>query len=548
MKQVYPSIFKRLLRFLIIPIILWQSLVASAQSLDVPLGDELYREVYDFIDRMVARQVTTKVFKNTRPYSNAEVAQALIELEKKVEEGNVKLSKIERRRLYQLLPLQQKTRNPPTNASALFKDRLFGEHSHLFITRGDKHRFYVDFGVGENLRRRETKEGKTDNATLFRPTVGGQIRDNFAFYSDLKVYYIGSAVDKDFPKTEARIAQYPVKSKTGALTTYYMKFKLPWFELFLGKDNLHWGPGRHGALLLSENPLPMNMIKLTARYYPIKFQAVTGTLGSDIARKYLSGHRVELNLFEKLRLGVAEVIVYDERFETIYLNPVQIYTVTEIPAKVVSGESKESPDNTLISGDFELALVRNLELYGEILIDDFRPFAYGLRSYRNWASKFGVLLGCYYVDPLSLENTDFRVEYAFINQYTYTHTPPVTAYTHFDSIIGHKIGTDADNLWVNLRHWFTPNFTASLSYELERHGEGNVNKPHSPDAPSDDEWEFLSGVTESTQSIILSASYNLIGKCSATLEYTHSWVKNASNQVGKKTQKDQVILSGQYRF
>ena len=537
--------------FLIILIILGQCSICFAQLLEVPLGDELYREVYDFIDRMVAHQAVTKVFKNILPYSNADVAQALIELDKRVKEGHIKLSEIEQRRLNQLLSLlslQQQKKNSPTRPLALLKNRLFSEHSHLFITQGDKHRFYADFGVGENLRIRETDEEKTAYATLFRPTVGGQIRDDFAFYSDLKVYYLGVAADKDFPKTEARQRQYPVKSETAALTTYYMKFKLPWFDVFLGKDNLHWGPGRHGALLLSENPLPMNMVKLTARYYPVKFQAVTGTLGSDIARKYLSGHRVELNLFEKLRLGVSEVIVYGERFETIYLNPVQIYTVTEIPAKIVSGESKESPDNTLISGDFELALVRNLELYGEILIDDFRPFSYGLRSYRNWGSKFGLLFGFYYVDPFSLPDTDFRVEYAFINQYTYTHTPPVTAYIHFDSIIGHQIGTDADDLWFNLRHWFTPNFTMSLGYELERHGEGDVNKSHPSGAPDDDEWEFLSGVTESTHSIILSASYNLIGKYSVALEYTHFWITNALNQDGVSDTNNQVLLSGQYRF
>jgi hypothetical protein len=537
--------------FLIILIIFWQCSICFAQLLEVPLGDELYREVYDFIDRVVARQDVTKVFKNILPYSNADVAQALIELDKRVKEGHVKLSEIEQRRLNQLLSLLSLQPHPllPLSTSGEgVGGRGFSEHSHLFITQGDKHSFYADFGVGENLRIRETDEEKTAYATLFRPTVGGQIRDDFAFYSDLKVYYISAAVDKDFPKTEARIAQYPVKSKTGALTTYYMKFKLPWFDVFLGKDNLHWGPGIHGALLLSENPLPMNMVKLTAQYYPVKFQAVTALLGSDIARKYLSGHRVELNLFEKLRLGVAEVIVYGERFETIYLNPLQIYTVTEIPAKVVSGESKESPDNTLISGDFDLALVRNFQLYGEILIDDFRPFAYGLRSYRNWGSKFGLLSGFYYVDPFSLPNTDFRVEYAFINQYTYTHTPSVTAYTHFDSIIGHQIGTDADDLWLNLKHWFTPNFTASLSYELERHGEGNVNKPHPSGAPDDDEWEFLSGVTESTHSITLGASYNLIGKYSATLEYTHSWIKNTNHQVGVNDTNNQVLLSGQYRF
>jgi len=229
---------------------------------------------------------------------------------------------------------------------------------------------------------------------------------------------------------------------------------------------------------------------------------------------------------------------------------VQIYTVTEIPSKIIKGEAKETPDNLLISGDFDSVVLRNVELYGEILIDDFRPFAYGLRSYRNWGSKFGLLFGFYYVDPFSLPDTDFRFEYAFINQYTYTHKYPINTYTHYDSIIGHKIGTDADVLWLNLKHWFAADIAASLTYELERHGEGNVNKPHEGNkgASDNDEWEFLSGVAESTHSICLGVSYNSIGKCSLALEYTHFWIKNADNQTGVNKTKDQVILSGQYRF
>jgi predicted porin len=75
-----------------------------------------------------------------------------------------------------------------------------------------------------------------------------------------------------------------------------------------------------------------------------------------------------------------------------------------------------------------------------------------------------------------------------------------------------------------------------------------VNKPHPSGARDDDEWEFLSGVTESTHSISLGASYNLIGKYSATLEYTHSWIKNADNKNGINESNNQVLLSGQYQF
>ena len=528
-------------------ILLFQSSNISAQSLfDVSLGDELYREVYDFIDRMITRQAAVKVFKNTLPYSHAEVVQVLIELDRKVKEGRLKLSRIEQRKLERYLQLFSENSRISHSSS-----KLKSKNTHLFQTEGEKHHFAIDFGVGEDIVSRKAAENKTAYATSFRPTALGQIRDDFAFYSDLKVYYMGAVKFPDIPKIERRIQQVPKETSTGALTTYYVKFKLPWFEVFFGKDNLHWGPGRHGALLISENPLPMNMFKLTAQYQPIKFQSVAGILSSELDRKYLSGHRLELNLWNRLRMGVAETIIYGKRFEAVYLNPVQIYTTTEIPGKFVDENYiEESPDNLLISGDLDIVVKRNLEFYGELLIDDFRPFGYGLRSYRNWGSKFGILLGSYYTDPFSLPDTDFRIEYAFINQYAYTHKYPINTYTHYDSIIGHHIGTDADDLWLNLKHWFTPNFLMSLGYELERHGEGNVNKHHEgkKDARDNDEWEFLSGVTESTHSIIIGASYNLIGKYSAALEYTHSWIKNTSNQSGVNENNNQFLLSGQYRF
>ena len=97
MKQPNGSIVGQLLRLLVVSIIiiLWQSIIASAQLIDVPLGDELYREVYDFIDRMIARQAVTKVFKNSLPYSRGEVIQILTELDRKVNQGNLKLSRVE---------------------------------------------------------------------------------------------------------------------------------------------------------------------------------------------------------------------------------------------------------------------------------------------------------------------------------------------------------------------------------------------------------------------------------------------------------------------
>jgi len=118
----------------------------------------------------------------------------------------------------------------------------------------------------------------------------------------------------------------------------------------------------------------------------------------------------------------------------------------------------------------------------------------------------------------------------------------------------------ADNLWLNLKHYFTANFAMLLEYQLERHGEGNVNKPHPSGAPDDDEWEFLSGVTESTSSLSLALafSYTSVGKYFTNGEYTYSRIKNArsnarlrlnaENQPGVNRTTQQFILRGSYRF
>ena len=550
--------------------------VFANSLLDISLSDEHYREVYDFIDRMVAKKAVGGIVKNTRPYSRGEVAAALVTLAKKVDAGDANLSKIERKRLMRLVHLFA-VNSPYPNTSKSNENP--GEY--LLQMRGEDYRFGVSLEAGEiyntvsgGIDTRSCpsgasagnwevacqnlgKERKTGYITLLRPTVIGQIKDSFAFYSDLKFYILAGDRFPDIPKTEGVRYQPGTDFSTAALTTFYGKFKLPWFELLLGRENLSWGPGRHGSLLISDNPLPMDMMKLSAWYKWVKFHAFTGILGSDIENKYISGHRLEFNLWDRISLGIAETMVHAERFDITFINPFQIYTVTGMLPKSVEGESIVSPDNGLDSADIDVLLLKNLEIYGELMIDDFQP-EFGLRSPFHWGSKWGILFGFYYIDPFSLPDTDVRVEYAFVNQYAYTHDPMNTTYTHYYSVIGHHIGADADNLFVDIRHHFTDKLQMAVSYELKRHGEGNVNKPHPQDAPWEEEWEFLSGVTESTNSLSLGLSYATIGQYFALrrsralffadLKYTASWVKNISNKLNENNTRHQFILEGSYRF
>ncbi|MCH8289742.1 hypothetical protein IH992_01375 [Candidatus Poribacteria bacterium] len=500
----------------------------TSPLLNVPLDDPMVQEVYQFVDRVVLKYQLKGLLKNQRPYTHGKVSKILDQLRV----GNFPLTPIERKRLARLT-------------------RYFSaESSPLLTAKGEDYRFDFNLELGQiNTHRTNPADPSgTEYAWQTRPIVRGGIRDDFAFSTDLRFYLITNTVLPNTVRVEVEANKSGENFITAGLVPAYAKFKLPWFELLIGKDNLSWGPGRHGNLLLSANPLPMDMIQIQAQYGKVGFQAFTAIAESSHGQKILSGHRLDLNLWDRVNLGIAEtVVIGEENFELRFLNPFTVYTVTELSGGGILDEPvKTSLGNTLISGTMELRIFRNLALYGELMIDDFQP-RYGLNSYRNWASKFGLQLGVQLVDPLSIDNTDLRIEYAFINQFAYTHIRPVNEYTHFDRLIGHEIGSDADDLWVDFKYWVTDTIAAGVTYELLRNGEGDVTKSHPYDG-SDEPWEFLSGITQSTHAFSVEGQYHAIGGFIVKGEYTFSHITNLNHRKGIQDNQHEVILTALYRL
>ena len=271
------------------------------------------------------------------------------------------------------------------------------------------------------------------------------------------------------------------------------------------------------------------MIKLQATYDPVTFTAFTGVLedmAEDINDKYISGHRVEGYFWNRFGFGLSEVVVYGNRFEPGYLNPVNIYLINEQPISRADGRVPGSGDNVLMSVDMRLRPIDNFEIYGELMVDDGNPAA----NFKHWDTKFGILGGIYLTDPFGIADTDFQAEYAFINQYAYTHVNPVNVYKHFTTPIGHQIGSDADNLWLELRRRWTDRLETVFGYELERHGTGNIDKSHPTDAPKDDVWTPLSGITQSEHRLSVGANWVVIGRYSIYAEWTRVWRRNLGNR------------------
>ena len=515
----------------------------AASLINVPLKSELSdfnRETYRFIHRLLNKRVLPGIARGSLPLTRKQVVSYLLEAYQKQENGEITLSAIDQKQLNALLAFYREAREflKPTlkNSNTVATEIPSSGRLHVMTLAGDTYRFSFDLRgsqrvithLVDNLSDEQPVEGNMLVTTIY-PHLYGQAGENFAFTTDIAHRFVYGEIFEDFFPDETKIRQLEGNLKNRTAINAYLKFNLPWFELQLGQETLQWGPGYHDSLLISKNPLAMDMIKLQANYGSVTFTAFTGILedmATDINDKYISGHRVEGYFWDRFGFGISEVVVYGNRFEPGYLNPINIYLINEQPISRADGRVDGSGDNVLMSVDTRFRPIDNFEIYGELMVDDGNPAA----NFKHWDTKFGVLGGIYLTDPFGIPDTDLHAEYAFINQYAYTHVNPVNVYKHFTTPIGHQIGSDADNLWLELRHRWTDRLETVFGYELERHGSGNIDKEHPPDAPKDDIWTPLSGITQSEHRLSVGANWVVIGKYALYAEWARVWRRNLGNR------------------
>ena len=489
------------------------------------------------------------------PFTRKQVASILTEVARKQENGEITLSPNDAKRLQALLAFYTEA---GTGVPSHRKMHLLTFASDASQPGESDYRFSFDLRAKQrtitrlvdNVSGEPPVEG-TMFVTTPLPHLYGQVGEEFAFTTDMAYRWLYGDFFNDIYPDESKYRQLEGERegqlKNRAATNSYLKFNFPWFEMQLGQDNLQWGPGYHGNLLISENPIAWDMLKLQATFKNVTFTGFTGVLedmSDDINQKYISGHRAEGYFWNRFGFGISEVVVYGNRFEPGYLNPVNIYLINEQTISRADSRAPGSGDNVLASVDMRLRLVDNVEIYGELMLDDGDPFA----SFKHWDTKFGILGGIYLTDPFGIADTDLHAEYAFINQYAYTHENPVNVYKHFTSAIGHHIGTDADNLWVQLRRRWTDKLESVFTYDLERHGSGDIDKRHPADAPADDAWTPLSGITESEHRLKVGVNWVAIGHCSLYAEWARVWRRNAGNRRDVHESSNEIQASVLYRF
>ena len=275
---------------------------------------------------------------------------------------------------------------------------------------------------------------------------------------------------------------------TGDTKNAYVLLQLGAADVFLGRDDLRWGASDNGTLLLSGYAPAMDQAGLRLRLGPVTASTFFGNLddmtlsaptaqapgdtlpAGTLIRRHITGHRIRWQVNRYVAVGAAEVVVYggkDRGAEAEYLIPVSIYYATQWN----SGKN----DNILGAFTLELRPKSDMEVYGELLVDDFQIDNKSPGDKEPFEG--GFLLGQRLYNPLGLDGSMLRVEWARVEPYTFNQVLPWNRYLYKGQPLGFPLGPDAQSLDFEFRYWMSEQVTWSLFYRHEERGATRVGDP-----------------------------------------------------------------------
>lgn len=275
---------------------------------------------------------------------------------------------------------------------------------------------------------------------------------------------------------------------TGEAKNAYVMLDLGRADVLLGRDDLRWGASDHSSLLMSAYAPALDQVGLRLRLGPVTASSFFTSLDDMVlatptaeapgdtlpagtrVRRHLSGHRIQWRVNDRLSVGLAEAVVYggvDRGLEPEYMIPVSIYYAAQW--------NQDRNDNMI--GDFTIDLrpKRDVELYGELLVDDFQI------DHKSPGDKEpfegGFLVGQRIYNPLGLDGGVLRIEWGKVEPFTYNQVLPWNRYLYKGRPIGFDLGSDAQAIDVEFRQWLSEQMSWSLGYRLEERGATRATDP-----------------------------------------------------------------------
>ncbi len=337
-------------------------------------------------------------------------------------------------------------------------------------------------------------KAQDDDELIFYNRRGIEVRGGI----DDRVYFYSNILE-----TQARFPDYVSdrieRDKAVPGATLYKEYESSIFDITNGYDfliaqgylgfnltrhiGMQIGHGQnfigngYRSLLLSDFSANYLYIKLNTRVWKFHYQNIFAELSAEsvntrpgstsVPRKYLAAHYFNYQITPKFSLGLFEAVVYSRNndFEFQYLNPVIFYRTIE--------GAIGSPDNVLIGLNGRWDLFNRFQLYGQLMLDEFKFDELFIERRGWWANKYGIQVGVKYINTFGIDHFDTQVEFNSARPYTFTHRDSSTSYAHENQPLAHPLGANFRELILRGRYQPTHKWRLDGRLMFAEFGEDN---------------------------------------------------------------------------
>jgi len=395
----------------------------------------------------------------------------------------------------------------------------------------------------------------------------GYVGKHFGFSASLRDNGVSDILAGKNHITKEQGANFKLnQGQTGGRSDYSemkgsIHYSWKWGRLGIVKDNYTWGDNYDGANIRSNKVPSIGYIDFNMK--PVKWLELNYThswLVSEILdssrtylinnqeRKLFMNKNMAANLitfkpFKKLHVSLGNSVVYsDDGIKPYYLIPFMFYK--SIDHTYNAAGSNELGQNAQMFMNISSRQIKHLHLYTSIFIDEISigKMFDAKKSSNILSAKIGVK-----VNNFLIQNTYFIAEYTRTNPWTYRHQIESTTYASNQYNLGHYLGENAQEIYLEGGCRILRGLKVALSYTNALKGTshnyqlilGNGNVKGLP---------FLKTIAWENQTVEGTIRYEIINGGYLFAKLRMSDIKGDKNYTPIFYQGNQTTISGGINF
>ncbi|HDT12249.1 MAG TPA: hypothetical protein ENO01_01180, partial [Candidatus Marinimicrobia bacterium] len=451
--------------------------------------------IYSFLLMMENKGLLEYPLPATRPWIQDEVAQHLKNLQQKSDklnrtESNILQMFVNRYRMelsdlkHPILSESDSVHVSPKHLRQDLKRKVnrsvINEPDYMFLYEKEEQFVFVQ---GDGLVRYENKNdlfrfsghvgfrtfGQFDNVSVFGEAMAYRlfVRDGFRDDPiDSRGFYLHADSSESLVSFDNTTGYIQIAGKGGLFT--------------LGNDPVRWGLGEN-TMFLSGQTANYPYIMWQKALYKFRYTFLHASLMNAVyslsddghskiyPEKYMTGHRLEIYPHKSLSFAFTELLTYGYRHPDLtYFIPVSFLWSAE--------HNLEDRDNSLLGFDIKWRLAKGVQIYGCILLDEFK---FGELTSEWWGNKRGYQIGTTLSLPGKILWETF-FEGTLIRPWTYTHYLTVNTFTHKGDCLGFHTGPNTRVYTAGIRGWINESHTFKIAFQSIEKGKEPL-PPNHPD-------------------------------------------------------------------